>query len=67
MGLEKLNVLKIDCEGCEVALARDMLREDQIFFITWSDQISIETHVTKTWMTNYYGACVLLWVAACAS
>mmetsp|Transcript_9193 Transcript_9193/g.11585 ORF Transcript_9193/g.11585 Transcript_9193/m.11585 type:complete len:358 (-) Transcript_9193:182-1255(-) len=51
LGLEKIDILKIDCEGCEVALARDMLREDPKFLFH-VDQISIETHVTKTWMTT---------------
>lgn len=51
LGLEKIDVLKIDCEGCEVALSRDMLREDPEFLFK-VDQISIETHVTKTWMST---------------
>lgn len=51
LGLEKIDLLKIDCEGCEVSLARDMLREDP-WFLHHVDQISIETHVTKTWMTT---------------
>eukprot|EP00928_Gymnodinium_smaydae_P086973 TRINITY_DN7134_c0_g1_i1.p1 TRINITY_DN7134_c0_g1~~TRINITY_DN7134_c0_g1_i1.p1 ORF type:complete len:352 (-),score=53.72 TRINITY_DN7134_c0_g1_i1:215-1270(-) len=51
LGLEKIELLKIDCEGCEVALSRDMLREDP-YFLHRVDQISIETHVTKTWMTT---------------
>lgn len=64
LGLEKINVLKIDCEGCEVALARDMLREDPDFLLH-VDQISIETHVTKTWMTTtehvyYFGLLIVL-------
>lgn len=51
LGLDKIDLLKIDCEGCEVALSRDMLREDP-WFLYHVDQISIETHVTKTWMTT---------------
>lgn len=64
LGLEKIDVLKIDCEGCEVALSRDMLREDPEFLFK-VDQISIETHVTKTWMSTrehiyYFGLMFVL-------
>ena len=51
LGLERIDVLKIDCEGCEVAMSRDILREDP-GFLFHVDQISIETHVTRTWMTS---------------
>lgn len=64
LGLEKIDLLKIDCEGCEVALSRDMLREDPQF-LHHVDQISIETHVTKTWLTTrehvyYFGLLLVL-------
>ena len=40
-----------DCEGCEFAFARDILREDPDF-LKHVDQLSIETHVSKAWMTT---------------
>ena len=49
--LEHVNIIKMDCEGCEFALARDILREDPTFVYN-VDQLSIETHVSKSWMTT---------------
>jgi hypothetical protein len=40
LGLEHIALLKLDCEGCEVAFARDIIREDP-YFLTHVDQISI--------------------------
>lgn len=51
LGVEHINIVKLDCEGCEYALARDMLREDPDF-LKHVDQISIETHVSKAWLTT---------------
>mmetsp|Transcript_20124 Transcript_20124/g.41720 ORF Transcript_20124/g.41720 Transcript_20124/m.41720 type:complete len:133 (+) Transcript_20124:31-429(+) len=51
LGLKKVNIIKMDCEGCEFALARDILREDPTFLYD-VDQIVIETHVSKAWMTT---------------
>lgn len=44
-----VDIVKIDCEGCEVAMARDILLEDPSF-LEKIGQISIETHATKTWV-----------------
>lgn len=60
--LSKINVLKMDCEGCEYALARDILEEEPNFF-DHVDQFSFEVHLTKVWMedteTLYYFALLL--------
>ena len=80
--VKHVNIIKLDCEGCEVrtflfvccnnvcifpcfsffltfpcimcdqhAFARDILREDPEFLFH-VDQMSIETHVSKAWMTT---------------
>jgi hypothetical protein len=54
LGVEHINIIKLDCEGCEFALARDILREDPDF-LSHVDQISIETHVTRTWLNSREG------------
>lgn len=51
LGVDQVEIVKLDCEGCEFALARDMLREDP-HFLKHVNQISIETHVSKAWMTT---------------
>jgi len=64
LGVKNIAIVKIDCEGCEMALSRDMLREDPSF-LHHVDQISIESHVTRTWMTTrehvyYFGLLFVL-------
>uniref|UniRef100_A0A7S2YDD7 Methyltransferase domain-containing protein n=1 Tax=Entomoneis paludosa TaxID=265537 RepID=A0A7S2YDD7_9STRA len=51
LNLDHVDIIKLDCEGCEVALARDILVEDPTF-LHHVDQMSIETHVTKTWVST---------------
>jgi hypothetical protein len=46
-----VDIVKIDCEGCEVAMARDILAEDTSF-LDKIGQISIETHATRTWVNT---------------
>ena len=41
--------MKMDCEGCEYALPRDVLLEDPLFFHK-VDQLSVEIHLTKSKM-----------------
>jgi len=48
---DHLDVLKMDCEGCEYALARDILIEDPEFFFK-IDQVLIEFHLGKAWILN---------------
>jgi hypothetical protein len=49
--VKHVNVLKMDCEGCEFALARDVVREDPGFF-NKVDQLTIELHVSKKWIPD---------------
>eukprot|EP00537_Pseudo-nitzschia_pungens_P015221 CAMPEP_0172409670 /NCGR_PEP_ID=MMETSP1061-20121228/76480_1 /TAXON_ID=37318 /ORGANISM="Pseudo-nitzschia pungens, Strain cf. pungens" /LENGTH=375 /DNA_ID=CAMNT_0013145831 /DNA_START=314 /DNA_END=1441 /DNA_ORIENTATION=- len=51
LGLERVEIIKMDCEGCEFALAKDIITEDPTFLFK-VDQISIETHVSKAWLTT---------------
>lgn len=51
LGVDHIHIVKLDCEGCEFALARDILREDP-YFLHHIDQISIETHVSRTWLNT---------------
>ncbi|KAJ3227526.1 hypothetical protein HK099_001677 [Clydaea vesicula] len=48
---EKLAVLKLDCNGCEFALARDVSLEDPFFFENLN-QLSVKMHVSKKWIKN---------------
>lgn len=44
-------VLKMDCEGCEYSLARDILAQEPDFF-HHVDQFAVEVHYSKTWMKS---------------
>ena len=50
--LSKIDVLKMDCEGCEYSLARDILEEEPDFF-DHVDQFSFEAHLTKMWIADH--------------
>merc|ERR1711923_316962 len=51
LGIEHLNVLKMDCEGCEYALARDIVRDDPTFF-DHVDQFAVEIHYAREWLND---------------
>ena len=48
---DHLDVLKMDCEGCEYSLARDIALEDPAFF-NKIDQFALETHTSKIWVKS---------------
>jgi hypothetical protein len=48
----KINILKMDCEGCEFSLARDVENEMPDFFST-VDQVALEIHVSKFWIKTW--------------
>ena len=46
---EYVDILKMDCEGCEYSLAKDVLLEDPTFFHKIG-QFAVEIHVSKVWI-----------------
>jgi hypothetical protein len=46
-----IDVLKMDCEGCEYSLARDISAEDPLFFHRVG-QFEFESHVNTVFMTS---------------
>jgi hypothetical protein len=51
LGHEYISVLKMDCEGCEYSLARDVLEHDPDFF-THVGQFAVEVHYSRRWLKN---------------
>ncbi len=45
LSIERLQVLKMDCEGCEYALADDIIKHDELF-LDKVDQFAIEVHTS---------------------
>lgn len=61
---DNIAVLKMDCEGCEYALARDVLAEDGQFF-THVSQFTVEVHYSKKWLSTeeaLHGLAALLYL-----
>lgn len=48
---ERIHVLKMDCEGCEYAIARDVLELDPDFFHL-VDQFVVEVHYSRRWIKS---------------
>lgn len=48
----RISVLKMDCEGCEYALARDVFHEDRHFFNS-IDQFAVEIHMPQFFMASF--------------
>jgi hypothetical protein len=48
LGFHNISVIKMDCEGCEYALAQDVLAHDARFFER-VNLISLEIHTGKLW------------------
>lgn len=52
-GHSQIFALKLDCEGCEYALARDIEKYDQTF-LKKLDQLVLETHMSRVWLKDDY-------------
>ena len=51
LGLEQSEVLKLNCEGCEIALTRDVLTQDPSFFHRFN-QVSTRKHASKAFVES---------------
>jgi hypothetical protein len=51
LGHPRVAALKMDCEGCEYALPRDVALEDPGFFDR-VDQFAVEFHVSRRWVDS---------------
>lgn len=51
-GHQRIAALKMDCEGCEYSIAKDILENDPDFF-NFVDQFTIEIHVTNAFVLSH--------------
>mmetsp|Transcript_8360 Transcript_8360/g.12128 ORF Transcript_8360/g.12128 Transcript_8360/m.12128 type:complete len:339 (-) Transcript_8360:1615-2631(-) len=51
LDVKHITVLKMDCEGCEFSIARDIVNEDPNFF-QHVDQFTFEAHLNKNWLDS---------------
>lgn len=54
LGHPHLDILKMDCEGCEFAIAKDIFERDP-FFLERVDQFALEIHFCRTIMPTENG------------
>jgi len=51
LGYNLVNILKMDCEGCEYQLYDDIMATDPTFFASVG-QFAVEIHVSRFWIKN---------------
>jgi hypothetical protein len=51
-GFEHIEVLKMDCEGCEYAIADSLLKKEPRFFDR-VNQFAVEIHVAQRWLSDH--------------
>jgi hypothetical protein len=49
LGHKNISVLKMDCEGCEYSIARDLFQHGDPRFFSKVGQFAFEAHVSRSW------------------
>lgn len=49
LGHTNISVLKMDCEGCEYSIARDLFQHGDPRFFSKVEQFAFEAHVSRSW------------------